>query len=202
MNIQWNIVLIPIISAFIGWATNYIAVKMIFRPHKAIGVGPFRLQGVIPRRQPELAEKVGEVVSRDLVSHHDLAHAIDSEPMRREILRILETRVDGFISHKLTANPMIAMFLQGSVVDNIKKSLKEEIESSLPEVMESVRTRFEAQADLQGIVTQKVANFELTTLEGIIQSIAAKELRTIELLGGVLGFIIGLGQIALLQITP
>lgn len=200
MTLTWNVIAIPIISGFIGWITNYIAVKMIFRPHRPVGLGPFKLQGLIPRRQAELAEKVGEVVARDLISHHDLAHAIDSEPIRREILRLLEARVDGFITNKLAANPLISMFLQGSMVDNIKKSLKEEIETSLPEVMDSLKVHFEAQADLQQIVAGKVADFELTTLENIIQSIAARELRAIEWLGGVLGFLIGLGQIALLYI--
>jgi hypothetical protein len=65
----------PIVGALIGWGTNWLALKMLFRPIVPFRLGPWSIQGVIPRRQGALAANLGEMVERELVSHHDLAGA-------------------------------------------------------------------------------------------------------------------------------
>jgi uncharacterized membrane protein YheB (UPF0754 family) len=46
---------VPAIGGVIGWITNWIAVKMIFRPLRPIRLLGFRLHGLVPRRQADLA---------------------------------------------------------------------------------------------------------------------------------------------------
>ncbi len=59
----------------------------------------------------------------------------------------------------------------------------------------------QAELDLEAIVTQKVAGFSSDKLEEILQSILSKEFRFVELIGAVLGFIIGLLQVLLTALT-
>ena len=54
-----------------------------------------------------------------------------------------------------------------------------------------------SQLDLEQIVIEKVAGFSSDKLEQILNSIMAKEFRFVEIIGGVLGFLIGLLQILL-----
>ena len=58
----------PTVGAVIGYVTNSIAVMMIFRPHEPRGILGFQLHGLVPKRQPDLARKIGEVVG----THHGL----------------------------------------------------------------------------------------------------------------------------------
>ena len=49
------------ISATIGWITNWVAIKMLFRPHKEINFGLFKIQGLIPKRK-----KIKELIKKNM----------------------------------------------------------------------------------------------------------------------------------------
>ena len=66
-------IVFPLVGALIGYATNWLAVKMLFRPHRPKGFGPLRFQGVVPRRQEALAESIAETVQDELISAEDVA---------------------------------------------------------------------------------------------------------------------------------
>ena len=57
------LILLPIIAALIGWLTNYLAVKMLFHPKLPLQVLGFSIQGVFPKRQKQLADKLGSLVA-------------------------------------------------------------------------------------------------------------------------------------------
>ena len=62
---MWHYIIPPLIGAIIGYCTNYIAVKMLFRPRNEIKVLGHTLPftpGAIPKNKPRLAKAIGEVV--------------------------------------------------------------------------------------------------------------------------------------------
>lgn len=78
----------PIVGAVIGIFTNYIAVKMLFRPYREKYIGKFHVPftpGIIPRRQPALAAALGRMVSEKLVREEDLKHALLSEELTHTV---------------------------------------------------------------------------------------------------------------------
>lgn len=59
------------LGAFIGYLTNSVAIRMLFRPVRPVHVLGLRVPftpGVIPRRREELAQSIGRMVSRDLLT--------------------------------------------------------------------------------------------------------------------------------------
>jgi len=76
-----------------------------------------------------------------------------------------------------------------------------ELESLFPVIMQRYMGHLQQELDLEKIVTQKVAAFSSDKLEEILQSILSKEFRFVELIGAVLGFIIGLLQVLLTLLT-
>lgn len=65
----------PIIGAIIGYVTNYIAVKMLFRPYKQKKIGKLKIPftpGIIPKRQPQIAKAVGKAVGENLFTEEDI----------------------------------------------------------------------------------------------------------------------------------
>jgi len=74
----------PAIGAVIGYFTNYIAVKMLFRPYKPIKLGnrtlPFT-PGVIPRRKNDLARAIGNAIENSLLGASDIRNMLTSPEM-------------------------------------------------------------------------------------------------------------------------
>ncbi len=190
--------LIPIVSAMIGWITNYIAVKMIFRPRIPINILGFQIQGLIPRRQSELAENLGNLVEKELVSHKDIQAILESDDVKHEIKTMIEKQVDKFMTEKLGSIPMVSMFLQGDLAQQIKQMLVDQLDHVIPEFIQASIAQIEQRLDFKDIVKEKVENFDHEKLEEIVFRIAAKELKTIEILGAVLGFFVGSVQVLLL----
>ena len=62
----------PIVGALTGWITNWIAVKMLFHPKEPKNFFLFKVQGVFPKRQSVMAEKLGHIVASELFSIDDV----------------------------------------------------------------------------------------------------------------------------------
>lgn len=78
----------PIIGAIIGYFTNWLAVKMLFRPYYPKKIGKLRLPftpGIIPKRKPALAKAVGKAVGEQLFTKEDLAAVIVSDEAKEKV---------------------------------------------------------------------------------------------------------------------
>ena len=83
-----KLLLPPLIGAVIGYCTNYIAVKMLFRPYRPIRIGKWTLPftpGVIPKRKPELAHAVGNAVGKSLLGENEMLGMLKSDNMKDTI---------------------------------------------------------------------------------------------------------------------
>ena len=79
---DWKLIAVPVIGAIIGYATNWIAVKMLFRPHKEVRVMGWKLPftpEVIPKGQGRLARAVGRAVEEQLLTREVLEEELLSE---------------------------------------------------------------------------------------------------------------------------
>ena len=78
----------PLVGAVIGYCTNYIAVKMLFRPRRAVKVGKWRLPltpGIIPKRKPQLAHAIGQAVGERLFTAADVKTALLSDEVKTSV---------------------------------------------------------------------------------------------------------------------
>lgn len=192
---------LPIIAAITGWVTNYLAIKMLFHPKKKIKILFLTIQGIFPKRQDVLAERLGKIVALELFSFNDIKERFTSTSTAVEINRVLDEKLEDFLDVKLkTMMPMLAMFLNNDAKTRIKDTLHLEFQNILPEILNKYSEKLERDIDIEKIVSQKVAAFSSDKLEQILFSIMKKEFKLIEILGGVLGFLIGLIQLLLLQL--
>ncbi len=86
---EWKLWLLPVVGAIIGYATNWIAVKMLFRPRHEIRILGRRLPftpGVIPKGQERLANAAGRVVKDHLLNHEIMRSVLLSDRIRKQII--------------------------------------------------------------------------------------------------------------------
>ncbi|MGB3586006.1 MAG: DUF445 family protein [Tunicatimonas sp.] len=195
------ILTLPIIAALTGWITNFIAIKMLFHPREKVKILFLEIQGIFPKRQKKLAEKLGKVVSDELFSMEDVRSAITNPDNLGEVHQVIDEKLDDFLENRMMESmPMLYVFMSDEMRVKIKATLQQELELMLPELIGQFANKIEKEVDVERTVYEKVVNFSSDKLEEILYSIMQKEFKFIEILGGVLGFIIGLIQIGLLQL--
>lgn len=196
MNLMW--IVFPLIGGVIGWVTNFIAIKMLFYPRNPINFGLFKIQGVFPKRQRAFAERIANVVSGELVQIDEIKTAITSKENLTEVYDLIDSKIEVFLKTKLgEAMPFLVMFINDKTIASIKEILSEEVKSILPEAIENFADNLEANFDVKALVQKKVAQFPVEKFEEVIMGILSKELVFIEVVGLILGALIGVFQVVL-----
>ncbi len=189
--------LLVFIGAMIGWITNFIAIKMLFRPYKEINLIFFKIQGLLPKRRNEIGNSIAEVVNNELVSVKDIISKISPEDIEENIGLIVDRILESRLKEEIVKNfPMAAFFLSDSMLEKIKHIIKQSILDHKEEMINVFAEYLENKVDIKSIIVEKVNGFSLEKIEEIIITLAKKELKHIEYIGAVLGGIIGLVQFA------
>lgn len=94
----------PLLGAFIGYMTNYVAIRMLFRPLKPWYIFGLRVPmtpGVIPLKRKELAENIGEMVGGHLLTSNDVSQALSEEGFRHELRELIDGRISVILDQSL-----------------------------------------------------------------------------------------------------
>ncbi|STO30872.1 Protein of uncharacterised function (DUF445) [Fusobacterium necrogenes] len=190
-----KLLLIVGIGAGIGWITNYVAIKMLFRPYKEINLGLFKLQGLLPKRKHEIGENIAEVIQTELVSLQEILKSLDGSKLEEKMSEIIDGILEEKLQSEITKNfPMLAMFLSNDMLDKIKKIIKNSILEKRENIVFMFSNYLEKNVDFKGIIVKNVDSFSLEKLEEVTYSLAKKEFKHIEVVGAILGAIIGFIQ--------
>ncbi|MBF4805304.1 MAG: DUF445 family protein [Pseudoleptotrichia goodfellowii] len=190
------------VGTLIGWFTNYLAIKLLFRPHREINFLFFKIQGLIPKRRDEISENIAGVVEQELISVSDIAERLKGSNLDEEIVDELVDKIIGVKLQKsiLEKNPLLKMIVNDSLMDKLKSYFKKAILENKEEILAKILKVVEEKIDFREIMVEKMTNFSLDEIENIILKISKKELKHIEIIGGVLGGIIAVFQFLLMML--
>ncbi|MGI5839873.1 MAG: DUF445 domain-containing protein [bacterium] len=184
----------PLVGALIGWVTNVLAIKLLFRPYRAwrIPLIGYQVQGLLPRRREEIARTIGAAIEEEILSSEILLERFLTPERKEEIAAAIVAAISEKVQAKLP--PFIPPYLASLLVEYIRT----ETEKEAAAMVEGLTVRLTAAASeeikIGRLVEEKLAELDLAGMERLVLRVAARELRHIEILGGVLGFIIGFGQ--------
>ena len=184
-----------LISGAIGWITNWVAIKMLFRPYKEINFGLFKIQGLIPKRRAEIGSGIANIIQNELISVKDVISNID----REEFSKRLDSSIDEVLEKNLKAKvkekfPILQMFFSDRMAKDVSNTIKDIIMENQEKIFEIFSNYAEENIDFEVIISDKISNFSLNKLEEIITFLAKKELKHIEIIGAILGMLIGAVQ--------
>lgn len=189
-----------LVGTLIGWFTNYLAIKLLFRPYKEMNFLFFKIQGLIPKRRAEISLNIADVVEKELISVDDIAEKIEEMDISDGVIDRLLDKVIGEKLQKniLDKNPLLKMIINDSVIQKIKSYFKKSILENKEEIVEEIIKIVKEKINFREIILDKMENFSLQEIEEIILRISKNELKHIEIIGGVLGGIIAVFQFLLM----
>ncbi|PKR78261.1 DUF445 domain-containing protein [Halalkalibacillus sediminis] len=152
MNLGFLLLMMVGIGALIGGMTNYLAIKMLFRPYNPIYIGKWKVPftpGLIPKRQDELARQLGDLVVNHLITANALEEKLNSKELqgnvssfinkqledqlksKRTVLDVLST-INSSVNEKVVKNK-VESFIQIEIHSWIQENKDKPLEQVLPE---------------------------------------------------------------------
>lgn len=130
---NWDLVLTileyvsgPLIGAVIGLFTNYLAVKMLFRPYYPKKIGKWTLPftpGIIPKRKKDLAKAVGKAVGEELFTQDDISKMLCAPEVEDRLVETVKATIDEQSAHSI--NEIVTAFAGDDSTDQFKETLSD-----------------------------------------------------------------------------
>lgn len=193
MNSLVVVVSLALVGGVIGWVTNILAIKLMFRPINPIKIPiiNFEIVGLIPKRKNEIAKNIGEVVAKELLSIDDIINSAITEDDKIMFSQLVKNKIRKLVAEKMDFVPAPFRMMAQVPIDNI---IEQEVDGALKEIEGEVIDHIKNRVDIEKLVAEKINDLDLQELERIIVSVAKKELKHIEVLGFILGAAIGIVQ--------
>lgn len=138
---DYNIIAGPVIGAIIGYCTNYIAIKMMFRPFEAKKIGKFKVPftpGIIPRRKESMAKAIGRGVEENLLNEDTVKNALLSDEVKNQIKAKIEQEIGKHREDERTIEDIILNYVDGITyieeVARIEEKLSEKVKNKLLDI--------------------------------------------------------------------
>ena len=191
----WHVLFSALIGALIGYVTNDIAIRLLFRPLKPTKVLGMTLLGLIPRRQPEIAASLGQIMSEHILDGQALAGKLMDPDTMEAVESVLERTVRAKVSERLSQ--LIPGRIREAVARRVAIAAVKEARTAIAEMAPSTLGWITNRLDVERMVEQSVNELSAQKLEEVLLTLAKNEVRAIKLLGGVIGLVIGLLQSAI-----
>lgn len=183
--------LYPFVGALIGWFTNRLAVRLLFRPHEPVNFGFWQLQGLLPRRRRQIALSIAQVVEEELFSRQDLLERLVGPAAQEELVATLtQTVLQAFQNRFPLPLPRpFANILRRLIYSEVQRFVKERLPQLAGNLLDQV--------EITTLVQERLDSLDLVELEQLVYRVSARELGHIEWLGAVVGAAVGLLQAVL-----
>lgn len=188
-----KVLILAIIGGVIGYITNIIAIKLIFRPINPIKIPIINKEiiGIIPKRRSEIATNIGEIIQDEFLSIDEILNQVITDEDKNKIAEYIQIKIKSILNEKMSFAPSsIKNLIQSYVSDMIEEEIKNSIDDLSGEMINKASKRI----NIQQMIEDKINELNLYELEEIILRVAKNELKHIEILGFVLGFAIGIVQ--------
>ena len=151
---------------------------------------------MIPKNRGRIAQDVGALVEVDLLPIDDLLEKVKNPELQT---RLIDGLAITLYQHLMDRLPIaLPLGIKDIVFQQVQDVVRRESPAIIAKLLEDFKEELKDNISLKKLVEEKVNSYDLRQLESIILKIVARELRHIELLGAVVGFLIGLVQLGLI----
>jgi uncharacterized membrane protein YheB (UPF0754 family) len=204
INYWLSLGMIPFTYGFVGWVTNWLALKMTFYPLHFWGIPPYLgWQGIIPRKAHKMAVKAVDVITEKLMNIEEVFSRVDPKQFEEKVYPLLKNAI---IESTEKFGNSIHAELWASIPLVIKNEIHASVERSsratMRNVILSLRSQIADYIDVKGIVLHCLTGKNVGLVVEVFQSVGKPEFKFIERSGFYFGFILGLFQLIFWILYP
>jgi len=186
--------ILPAAGFFVGFLTNWIAIRLVFAPREPVKIGPMTVQGLFHKRQTEVAEAFGRTVATRVLNADNIVTTVMESDGAAHMNRIVERRIGELIA-KYEAHPMAGLVLPEEERPALRAELLERIQTEWPKPGGFFHTFAAESVDLQGELERRMKALDRESYEGVLRPAFQQDEWKLIAAGAVLGTIAGVLQL-------
>ncbi|WP_420427814.1 DUF445 family protein [Algiphilus sp.] len=191
--------LLPAFGLAVGYATNWIALQMIFNPKEIVRVGPFRIQGLFMKRQEEVARDFGKLVAAQVLTPANIIEAILKGPYSDKVFTTIGRHVQRTIDEQTSvAKPFVTFTVGTQSYRRMKASAVTQIIDALPDALHHIEHYANDALDLENTLSTRLAGLPPRDFEGMLRPAFEQDEWILIAVGAALGMMVGIFQLVVL----
>jgi uncharacterized membrane protein YheB (UPF0754 family) len=189
---------LPVCGVVVGYVTNWVALWMIFEPVEPRKVGPFKLQGLFMRRQPEVADVYAGIIADDIVTLNNMGDELLHGPQSDRTRRMIENRLRPAVDRSLgRARGVVRVGVGPSRYDAIRESVATEGVEYTTTPLTDPDFNVQQSASVRRLIAARMRELPAVDFAEMLRSAMREDEWLLLLHGAVLGFGAGLLHLAI-----
>jgi uncharacterized membrane protein YheB (UPF0754 family) len=191
--------IMPAFGLFIGWFTDWLALKMIFRPKEPTTyLGLFTWQGLFLKRRKEVAAAYGDLIAREIMTPANITQAVLAGPLSDRLFDMIQRHVQRLVDEQAGVVKPIVVFAVGTArYLEMKRLVMDKLMERLPRTLKHLEKYAGDAMDVRNTLTTKMRELTPDEFEGILRPIFKQDEWILITVGALLGFAVGELQVLL-----
>lgn len=199
-----GMLMMPFTYGFVGWMTNWVAIRMTFYPLNFWGIPPYLgWQGILPRKSHKMADKAVDVITERLIKIEEVFDKVDSKQVEKELRPLLKDVSASVVKDIIDdINPTLWDLMPEPVKSEIIQQSQNQAPQTIKAIIQQIRANIYQVFDLKGLVLKSLTGPNVALTVEMFQRVGGPEFRFIEKSGLYFGFLLGLIQMGLWYLFP
>jgi uncharacterized membrane protein YheB (UPF0754 family) len=191
--------LMPGFGAFVGFLSDWIALQMLFRPLRPTRIWRFTVQGKFLARQQEVARDYAELIAKQLVTPSNIIEELLRGPFADRLVDLVQRHVKNMTDEQLgMARPLVLFAFGSERYMEMRRFSVDRVMQLLPETSKRVEAYAVDALDIKNTLVERMGELTPEEFEGMLRPAFKEDEKSLILVGGALGFLIGELQIQLM----
>lgn len=184
--------ILPAFGLFIGFASDWLALQMLFNPKEPVKILGLTYQGLFLRRQQEVSRDYARLVSDQIITPANIWHSVLQGPGSDRLFTLVQRHVEQMVDEQAgLARPLVAFAIGSRQYQDMKKSVTQKLVQTLPETLKHVENYAEGAMNVRNTLMERMQRLTPIEFEGMLRPAFKEDEWSLISVGAVLGFLVG-----------
>lgn len=191
--------ILPLFGLLVGFATNWIALKVIFEPREPMRVGLIKIQGLFLKRQHEVSAQYAELVANEILTPANMIEAVLTGPNAEKFKTVAAREVKRAIDESVgVAMPLITAAIGKQAYADMKETAAEATFTRSSSLLTHVEDNLRERMDIRQTLLERLDKLTAKEFEGLLRPAFEQDEWILIAVGAALGMLAGFAQLLLM----
>jgi len=192
--------IMPLFGGFIGWFSDWLALKMVFRPREPTRyLRLFTWQGLFLKRRKEVAAEYGALLAEEVLTARNIFEAALRGPLSDRLFAVVQRHVQEMIDAQAgAAKPLVVLAVGSERYLQMKKDIAARFIERMPAALRHVEGYADEAMDIRNTLVSKLQDLTAEEFEGVLRPVFEQDEWKLIAVGAVLGVLVGELQVFLM----